>query len=224
MDVVFVYGNKPGAAEIAAQAGMHYGVRHDCKPYGQVWMLDIHWQKYDWRQYLALVREYRPVVAMAPDYEWHWQWTALSRQIDDLRPLVERVLVCPKWHGAIAHIPQDCVVALSVPAPSYAGWLPESLVELAGRKVHLLGGALWRQADLLVKLNAVGANVVSIDGNTIAMKAGHGQVFREGVWIQQRNRRASTAELCAMSAVNYVKYLREAAKWKQPGFGHLVAF
>lgn len=217
MDVVFVYGNSAYAPDVADSAGMRYGVRHDCKPYAPVWMLDINWEKYVWLHYLDLVRQYQPVLALAPDYEWSWQWTALQRQINDLRPLVGRVLVCPKWHGAIAHIPMDCVIALSVPAPTYAGWLPERLSELAGRKVHLLGGSLRRQAELLMQLNAVDAEVTSIDGNTIARKAGLGQCFREGVWIQQRDRRSTTAELCETSAVNYVKYLHEAAKWKQPG-------
>lgn len=216
MDIVYVRGGDREAPRIAALAGMHYGTRHDYKPYGRVMMLDIKWSDYDWHEYLACVREYQPVMAMAPDYEWSWQWTALRRQIDDLRPLVERILVCPKWQGAIAHIPQDCIVALSVPAPTYAGWLPADLNELAGRKVHLLGGSMKRQADLLMRLNAVGAKVVSVDGNTIAMKAGKGQVFREGVWIQQRDRRSTNTELCETSAVNYVKYLREAAAWKQP--------
>lgn len=217
MDVVFVYGNSTYAPAVADAAGMRYGVRHDCKAYGQVWMLDIKWTKYDWLHYLSLVRQYQPVIAMVPDYEYSWQWTALRRQIDDLRALVQRVLVCPKWHGAIGHIPLDCVVALSVPAPTYAGWLPERLSELSGRNVHLLGGSLRRQGELLTQLNAVSAKVVSIDGNTIARKAGLGQCFSEGVWKQQRDRRSTTAELCETSAVNYVKYLRAAAEWKQPG-------
>lgn len=217
MDIVYVRGGDKHAPDIAMAAGMYYGTRHDYRSYGQVWMLDINWKRYDWRDYLAMVRKYQPVMAMAPDYEWSWQWTGLQRQIDDLRPLVERILVCPKWRGAIAHIPADCVVALSVPAPSYAGWLPESLHELAGRRVHLLGGSLKRQGDLLMRLNAVGAKVVSIDGNTIAMKAGMGQCFTEGKWVQQRDKRCTTTELCQTSAKNYVKYLREAAQWKQPG-------
>lgn len=215
MDIVYVRGGDKDAPRIAALSGMHYGTRHDYTPYAAVWMLDIKWKEYDWLKYLALVRQYQPVMALAPDYEWSWQWTGLQRQIDDLRPLVKRVLVCPKWAGAIDHIPADCVIALSVPAPSYAGWLPDDLNQLSGRKVHLLGGSLRRQGDLLMRLNAVGADVTSIDGNTIAMKAGKGQCFSEGVWKQQRDKRSSNAELCETSAINYVKYLRECSKWKQ---------
>lgn len=217
MDIVYCRGNDPTAPRIAALAGMEYGTRHDCKPYAPVWMLDIKWDAYDWQKYLSLVAQYRPTIALAPDYLSDDQTPTLLDQIADLRPLVERVLVCPKWHGAIKQIPADCVIALSVPAPRYAGWLPESLRELSGRDVHLLGGSLYRQAELLKQLNAVNARVVSIDGNTIALKAAHGQCFREGVWIQQKDRRSTTAELCETSAVNYVKYLREAAQWKQPG-------
>lgn len=218
IEVVYVRGGDKAAPAIAESAGARYGTRHDYKPYAPVWMLDIHWQKYDWAEYLALVREYQPVMALAPDYERPDQQDTLSSQIDDLRPLVERVLVCPKFHGAVDHIPSDCVIALSVPAPTYAGFLPD-LRTLVNRKIHLLGGRPETQVELITKLNALGAQVLSVDGSYIAMKAGHGQSFREGAWVQSRSRLVTNDELCAVSAVNYVRYIQQAIGIKQPALG-----
>lgn len=214
IEVAYIRGGDKTAPAIAEMAGARYGVRHDYKPYAPVWMLDIKWDKYDWQQYLALVQEYKPVMALAPDYERLEQHDTLLAQIDDLRPLVERVLVCPKWHGAVSHIPMDCVIALSVPAPTYAGFLPD-LRLLTGRKIHLLGGKPEKQVELITKLNALGANVLSVDGSYIAMKAGNGQVFREGAWVQSRWRMSADWQLCELSAQNYVKFIQTAIGVKQ---------
>lgn len=214
MDVVFVRGGSKTAPGIAERTGMQYGTRHDYTSYASVFMLDINWKKYDWQQYLSLVRQYAPVMALAPDYEYPFQFTTLQRQIDDLRPLVKRVLVCPKFPGAGTHIPDDCIVAISVPAPTYASYLPP-LHELANRKIHLLGGSIEKQVDLIVKLAGFGAQVVSVDGSYIAMAAGHGRMFVEGVWVQTPPRQYKDDELLEVSATNYVKVVRWALEYCQ---------
>lgn len=218
MEIVYVRGGDKHAPAVAAAAGMRYGTRHDYVAYGDVWMLDINWKRYDWPDYLALVRRYQPAMALAPDYEYAWQWTALGRQIDDLRALVQHVLVCPKFHGAVAHIPLDCVVAVSVPAPSYAGFLPD-MRTLTARKVHLLGGRPETQADLIRKLQGVGAEVVSVDGSYLSMKAGNGQCYKEGRWIQHRKHDVSTRDLELISAVNVARMLHAQSGAAQPMLG-----
>ena len=217
LDVVLIRGGAKDAPAIAAASGMRYGVRHDYTPYADVFMLDIHWTKYDWRDYLAKARMYRPVAAMTPDYEYAWQFTALQRQIDDLRQLgVPRILVCPKWHKAIEHIPLDCVVAISVPAPSYAGYLPPDLSVLHGRMVHLLGGKPEKQAEYIRKLSAHGAKVISTDGNYHVRKAGLGQWFDGGRWVQLRDKSVSDFDLAVASSRNIVRYLTQAQLQMQP--------
>lgn len=218
MHVVYVRGGDKHAPGIAEAAGMQYGARHDYTTYADVWMLDIKWTRYDWTQYLDIVREQQPVMALAPDYEWGWQWTALRRQIEDLRQLVTHVLVCPKFHGAINHIPEDCIVALSVPAPTYAGFLPD-FRELTGRRVHLLGGRPETQALLVQRLNGHGVEVFSVDGSYLSMKAGNGQVYSEGKWIQRRDRKVPNWELEQLSAVNVVKMLRQQIGVAQHNLG-----
>jgi len=217
MDIVYIRGGDKHAVEIAAAAGMLYGIRHDYIAYAKVHMLDIRWTRYDWREYLARVRDLRPVVALAPDYEHAWQWTGLQRQIDDLRPLVDHIMVCPKWHGAVAHIPADCIVAVSVPARTYAGFLP-SFSALVGRRVHLLGGNLDRQTRLISAYNSAGASVVSLDTDQMALKGGHGQWLSEGKWRQVRCNSVPDHELALASAIAMVKRLQFAATQKQGYF------
>lgn len=208
MKIVYVRGGDKSAPLIALAANMEYGTRHDYKPYAPVFMLDIKWYRYDWHSYLAKVREFAPKLALAPDYEWSWQWTNLRRQIDDLYEAgVGNVLVCPKWHGALNHIPADCIVAISVPT-SYSGFLPDIRV-LAGRKVHLLGGSVATQCDLIRKLKGAGAIVFSIDGNYLARKAQLGQWWDGGRWVQVRSQKDSNQQLALASAKNIYKTLME---------------
>jgi len=200
MEIVYVRGGDKHAPNIAEASGMAYGVRHDYTPYAPVFMLDIKWTKYDWRGYLALIREYKPMLALAPDYEWSWQWTALNRQIDDLRELgVPNILVCPKFVGAVKHIPQDCVVAVSVPAKTYASFLPD-FRDLEGRRIHLLGGSVQKQYDLIRKLKGVNATIFSVDGNYLARKAQVGQWWDGGRWVQLRGKKDSNEVLALASA------------------------
>lgn len=217
LEIVYVRGGDKHAVEIARAAGMRYGIRHDYIPYDDVYMLDIRWKRYDWLKYLDIVRELKPTVALAPDYEWPWQWTALRRQIDDLRPLVRDVMVCPKFHGAVAHIPEDCIVAVSVPAKTYAGFLPY-FSETVGRRIHLLGGNLDRQTRLLAAYNVAGARVVSLDTDQMAMKGGKGQWLSEGKWRQVRCNSVPDHELAKASAIAMVKRLRMAATQSQQYF------
>jgi len=207
MKIIYVRGGDKSAPRIAAAGGMEYGTRHDYTPYAPVYMLDIKWTQYDWRKYLELIREYKPTLALAPDYEYSWQWTALNRQIDDLRQAgVPNVLVCPKFVGAVKHIPQDCVVAVSVPAKTYAGFLPD-LRDLEGRRIHLLGGDVQKQYDLIRKLKGVGATIFSLDGNTLARKAKYGQWWDGGRWVQLRGKKDSNDDLATASAIAINKTL-----------------
>lgn len=208
MIIIYVRGGDKEAPKIAAAAGMRYGTRHDYTPYAPVYMLDIHWQRYDWADYLAKVKVYQPTIALAPDYEWSWQWTALNRQIDDLRDLgVPHIMVCPKFVDAVKHIPQDCVIAVSVPT-SYAGFLPDYR-HLAGRQIHLLGGRVDIQADMIRKLKGVGADVFSVDGSHHARKAQLGQWWDGGRWVQVRGKKDSNETLALASARAIYKTLME---------------
>lgn len=215
MHIVLCQGNNRRLPEIARRVGMRYGTRNDEKPRDDdLFMLDINWKKYDWSKYLDLARQYRPYMAMVPDYEHPSQRRLLYQRIRELKPHVTRIMVCPKFEGAIAHIPRFCIVALSVPS-SYAGWLPADLGELAGRDVHLLGGGPTVQAQLIRKLQGVDVRMHSVDLNGLTRNAEMGMIFDSGRWIRAAPR-TDLYEKIEHSAQHIVRYLREAEKQSQP--------
>lgn len=175
---VLVMGNGAGDTfpRIARASGMAYGTRHCEQPREWPYMVDIHWRDYDWRDYLHKLALWRPVQAMVADYESPTQRRQLYQQIRDVRAAgVLRVMVCPKFAGAVAHTPSWCIVAISVPS-KYAGYVPP-LHELKGRRVHLLGGSPVQQRKWQLALQGAGAIVASADGNSH-----EGKAQRAGWW------------------------------------------
>lgn len=172
-------GNNRKFPALCAAAGVAYGSRHDDQIRGYPVMIDINWRSYRWRDYLRIVRRERPIMAMVPDYESSSQREHMLMMIRQLRAAgVLRVMVCPKFDGAIADIPRDCIVAVSVPT-GYAGYLPPPR-DLTGRNLHLLGGSPVKQRPLILQYAGIGAHVTSADGNSHT--ASYGQVWIDGRW------------------------------------------
>src|SRR5690606_19035862 len=138
---IFCMGNGAGDTypHIARESGVAYGTRSSERARAWPYMLDIDWReqsagKLTWQDYMQQVARYHPVQAMCADYEHPGQRRQLYQQIRDLHAAgVLRIMVCPKFPGAVAHIPHWCIVAVSVPS-SYAGFIPDS-DELTGRRV-----------------------------------------------------------------------------------------
>lgn len=210
--IIYVRGGNKRAPDIAQRGGMLYGTRNDYKAYGDVYMIDIKWKDYDWQKYLNKIEAYRPQIAMVADYEHPSQRQLMYQQIRDLKALgVPRIMVCPKFAGAVAHIPTWCVVAVSVPT-EYAGFLPHPS-ELAGREIHLLGGHPDQQLYLTQVYGAMGGVVISVDGNVLGSKAQRGQYWRaDGGWESKRGQGVPTDDLAVMSAVNIRKYFESDKK------------
>jgi hypothetical protein len=208
IEIVYCRGGHPLVPSVARFAGMRYGTRHDYTPYAPVWFLDIRWKNYNWREVMRKVRAWRPMMALVPDYEFPHQRDQLLRQIDDLRPFVPHICVCPKFDGAIRDIPADCVLAISVPT-DYAGYLPRA-DEIEGRRLHLLGGTPDQQV-YLIRHRYPQSRVISVDGNKFAMKAAHGQYWhhRYAAWVQTPRHRYSSLALELASAWHIVRYLRD---------------
>jgi N-acetylglutamate synthase-like GNAT family acetyltransferase len=177
---IHVQGGNSKIPGWARKEGMGYGSRHDRKPFDFPLMLDIEFKKYEkapvetWAEYVEKVKLHRPVIAMAADYFRPEQRDEMLAHVAALKALgVLRVMVCPKFHGAIKDIPQDCIVAVSMPS-EYASFIPEDS-ELAGRKVHLLGGNPNDLRRAVLKWN-----VISADFNVHERNAQKGTVFRDG--------------------------------------------
>ena len=230
IEIIYVRGGDKTAPAIAEATGMKYGIRHDYTSYAPaVHMLDIDFHRYEqlpfaekrafWQVYRARVIELKPTIAMTADYfDFAGSGDLLNEQLHDLQILqVPRVMVCPKFPQAIDGIPDWCIVAVSVPAKSYAGFLPD-YDHLKGRRVHLLGGKPELQADVARKILGAGGEIVSMDGSYHAMKAAKGQWWDGGRWVQLRRKRVSTTDLAIASGKNIVRYLRDACREKQRSF------
>ncbi|MFA5377868.1 MAG: GNAT family N-acetyltransferase [Dehalococcoidia bacterium] len=175
--VVLCKGNNPTIPAISRAAGMAYGTRNDCKPHARIDMLDIHWNNYDWSDYMALVNDKHPTIAMCADYERPEQRRQLYQQIRDLKAAgAIRILACPKFAGAAAHIPSWVTLAISVDS-EYAGFEPAP-AELVGRKLHLLGGTPDDQMRCIDKYHQ--ARVISVDGSSFTRWAEFGDVWADG--------------------------------------------
>lgn len=220
-----VQGNNARMPEVARRSGMAYGTRHIEKAQDWPYALDIHWRDYDWADYMHKVATWRPVQALAPDYEHPSQRRTLYAQIRDLKVAgVLRVMACPKFPGAVAHLPSWCVVAVSVPS-TYAGFVPD-FAELRGRRVHLLGGSpvKWfgqtskgKQANptgYIAAITGAGGRVISVDGNAHTATAAQGGYWRDGRW--QFDREAfDLYDLAALSGRNIVAQLNAVSQHQQ---------
>jgi hypothetical protein len=181
MDIIFCAGRNKRFAEIALAEDFLYGVRHDYRPLWRPFMVDINWKCYQWSDYVGKVAEWQPVAAMVPDYESPEQRGSMVARACQLVALgVERVMVCPKFLGAVLDVPEWCIIAISVPS-SYAGFLPP-IAELKGRKVHLLGGSPRDQLDVCRWYRSHGIEVISVDVNMHMKAAQHGTFYRNGKW------------------------------------------
>lgn len=210
---ILVQGNNQQMPRVARESGMAYGTRHVEKPRDWPFMVDIHWKKYDWQDYMHKISAWRPVQAMAADYESPSQRRVLYQQIKDLRAAgVLRVMVCPKFEGATAHIPSWCIVAVSVPS-EYAGFVPP-LSELKGRRIHLLGGSPVKQREWMTRLNSMG-RVISLDGNAHTGAAARGVYWQDSVWRTDKES-FDLYDLAILSGRNIVRDMNTTTLYQQP--------
>lgn len=214
IELIYIRGGDKTAPILANETGWHYGVRHDYVPYGDVYMLDIHWTDYDWSEYMNIVFLHEPIQAMVADLEHESQIEQMLNQCADLLRIGVRPCVCQKFDGAVKHIPLGAIVAVSVPT-SYAGFLP-SVDELNGREIHLLGGNPINQADLIVKYNGIGGRVISLDTNYHARKSQLGQFFNDDWrWVQSNKGEFSNFELSKISMINMNRFFETVEYQKQ---------
>jgi hypothetical protein len=205
MKFIYCRGGDKSAPTIAEQTGMLYGIRYDYTAYADIYMLDGGLSP-RWSTYIRKVRKLRPQFALVPDY-YKSDTIALNLYIQDLRSLgVVKIGVCPKFAGAIAEIPQDSDIVLCISIPTvYAGFLPDSS-ELRPQDYHLLGGDIRAQLSEAKRIKKHGGRVVSMDGNKLAMKAAHGQIFDGRRWVKVQD---TTFNNALVSAQNIMQALND---------------
>lgn len=224
---VLVQGNNREMPRIARESGWAYGTRDAEKPRDWCYQVDLEfsedWRAFDWQSYIAHIQAWKPFAALALDYFEKAQLPTLLQQISDLKAAgVMRVLVCPKFDGAVQDIPADCIVALSVPS-SYAGFVPD-FNELKGRKVHLLGGSppKWfgsrrkssSATGWISGLQGAGAQVISVDGNAHTGAAEQGGIWKSGVW-DFKERPLNLYRFMTLSGRNILTDLHHSSRHEQ---------
>lgn len=253
MDILaqLVQGNNAQWPGVARKSKMAYGTRVAETPQDWPFAVDIEFERFVglefrermrvWDEYMHMVTRWQPVQALALDFmlpEGDMEFDAYNREhrlrlhelnahIRDLRAAgVLRVLVCPKFDGAVRFIPNDCIVSISVPS-SYAGFLPDDYTELAGRKIHLLGGSpvAWfgqggksrtrSSTGIIAALHGAGSRVISIDGNGHTGNAESGVYWLDNRWQTDR-KEFELYDLSVFSGVQIQKQTQTVANHAQP--------
>lgn len=219
---LIVMGGNPDVPEIARQSGNAYGSHHQHTIYCWPFMIDSDPEHCDWSEMMKAVNRWRPVQALTMDYFPGKQEEMLA-QVADLRAAgVLRVAVCPKFDGAIRDIPAGCIVAVSLRTNGrltrgknkYAGFMP-NFVDLKGRLIHLLGGSPKLQKDTLVKLQAIGARVLSVDGNSHFGAARFASLYSDGKWRRKIGDAVDMRPTQTLSSRNIQKEINAAAEHTQ---------
>ena len=206
MNFIYCRGGDKNAPSIAEQAGMLYGIRYDYKAYAPVYMLDCGLSP-RWAQYKKVVARLRPTIALVPDFETYRDIVQINLYIQDLRDMqIPLIGIAPKFYGALSQIDiaDDIVICESIPT-QYSGYLLAD-DEIVSAKYHLLGGDIRAQIAEKNRIEQLGGRVVSMDGNKLAMKAAHGQVYVSGRWIPVKQ---DTKQNALQSAINIMNEIRE---------------
>jgi hypothetical protein len=204
---------------IAASLGWWSGARSDAKIYPEhrpLYLLDIHWTRYDWPTYLAVVRAERPALAAVPDILTRDGLARALSHAAELAPYCGALLLIPKAH-VIDRIPstiagKSVVIGYSVPTRYGASPLP--LWEYAGRPVHLLGGTPLRQLGVARYLQ-----VISADGN-VAQRIAHlgGVVTERGGRAMLRSFHPAIEGAAIPPAALAQSLVNIAAMWRRAGY------
>ena len=200
MKFIYCRGGDKSAPEIAMQAGMLYGIRYNYTAYDDVYMLDCGLAP-KWTTYKAKVILHRPTFALVPDFEAYRDIVQIELYIQDLREIgVELIGVTPKFYGALEQIPSDddIVICISIPTV-YSGYLPRNSELRPNAKYHLLGGDIRQQIQEVKRVAEHGGTVISMDGNKLAMKAAHGQIFDGEKWRAVKNDTVTNALISAQN-------------------------
>lgn len=220
--IIFCAGGNVDFPPLARASRQAYGIRSDYKAFDYPFMVDAPFKSEDWNwsAHIRAVNQYKPVAALVRDYGTYdgviVTKVEMLKQVRALQACgVLRVFVCPKSHGLIEDIPAECGIAISVES-SYAGFLPD-FRDLKGRYVHLLGGTPQQWLDLIPKIEAHGARVISCDGSSheSASKMGSHWDWQTHKWHRAYGKKAAYHETIVVSGRSVVRMMNAADSQRQ---------
>jgi hypothetical protein len=189
--LIYCAGKNRAFESVALAAGFQLGVRLPGMTYHPIVFADQDWRQPDRSVYMAALTEHRPQIATVLDLERPEQRADVLCWAEEAAQYVERVIIIPKYFGAIIGLPRriggaDVVLGYSVPTKH--GGTPISPHKFAGWPVHLLGGSPQMQMRLWRYLRTI-AEVVSVDGNMMHQQAHHCRFWSvvkgaKGHWVQ----------------------------------------
>lgn len=180
----------PLVLDIAAACGAVPGASYDMMGFEKLvasgrelrFLDTVDWRNPDQKRWWSAFERMRPYAAVIPDITHptdlfdRLTWCAQVRAAG-----CDGILV-PKC-DCIDAIPSDITLGYAVPTDHGTSHLPH--VAFRGRRVHLLGGSPIAQTTHADALTAVGATVVSVDGNAFCKAAEFGAFYRYNgaIWI-----------------------------------------
>ena len=178
MQLIYCAGKNKRFEAVALAAGYTLGAQLPATVYHPIGFADQDWKTPNRAAYMAALARHQPQMATVLDLERPEQMESVLDWASEAAQYVERVLIIPKYSGAVDTIPRtiggaDVVLAFSVPTKFGGTEVP--LWEFAGWPVHLLGGSPHAQMKYAAHLNSL-ADVVSADGN-MANKMAHAGRF-----------------------------------------------
>jgi hypothetical protein len=185
LEVIFCADGNPRMAQIAIDAGLLYGARLPGSVAFRPYFADQEWKRPNRAAYMARLAKHRPHMATVLDLERYAQLGEVLAWAEEAARYVQRVVIIPKAHGIIAHLPTSIAgrpIRLGYSVPTRYGGTPVQLHEFAAWKgdgVHLLGGSPERQMHIYRALG----NVRSVDTNYTAKIALENNKYWAGGWV-----------------------------------------
>lgn len=162
-ELIYCAGKNKTFEAIALAAGFQLGAQLPCTTYHPIVFADQNWKKPDRAVYMKALEQHRPRIATVLDLERHDQLEEVLDWAEEAAQYVSRVLIIPKYSGAVDGLPRrigDADVILAYSVPTRFGGTEVPIWEFYGWPVHLLGGSPHSQMKLTRYLD-----VVSVDGN-----------------------------------------------------------
>jgi len=162
-----------------------------------VCFVDIDYKHPDFERHIRIVAHCQPKYAVVPDLsEIYVSQEDVERALYQARELAQVCdipLIVPKLSGQIAPLPGEIAIGYSV--PSRYGGASYPLWELAGRRVHLLGGSPRKQFQVYLHLSGI-AEVVSVDGNYAQKQAVRYAEYWDGKrWVDHEQTKSKAKDL-----------------------------
>ena len=185
IDLIICAGGNRAFLQVASEMGYMLGLRSGYASYGyDIQFVDSEYKHPNFERHLKTIMRHRPKYAVVPDLSDKSVSAAdierAMRQYEQIALSCQIPLIVPKLPGQIARLSTDVAIGYSIPS-SYGG-ARYDLWELAGRRVHLLGGSPLDQMEVFRQL-AGRTTVLSADGNMAMGVARNFAQYWDGGWI-----------------------------------------